>query len=199
MPKQINDQTWLNNKKYMDLQNWGWGWCFGDPSFVHAGKGRFNNMRKECQIKTFNGLDSFSYVCRMIKIESNTTQTPTGEPQIKSVGASGQKCWRNLGGKLHWGSLLRLHWVSQYKLMLMLTMPCSSKNEVYSCSCSNFNKDRSVKSRKKDVKSAKSCTTRLDATCVCLRRIAWQSASKHWRQHHVKQFQNRQNQAKKHA
>ena len=37
--------------------------------------GKFQNMRKECQIKTFDGLGPFSYVCRMISFEPNTTET----------------------------------------------------------------------------------------------------------------------------
>ena len=37
--------------------------------------GRFQNMRKECRIKTFDGLGPFSYVCRMINFEPNTTET----------------------------------------------------------------------------------------------------------------------------
>ena len=37
--------------------------------------GRFQNMRKECRIKTFDGLGPFSYVCRMINAEPNTTET----------------------------------------------------------------------------------------------------------------------------
>ena len=37
--------------------------------------GNFQNMRKECQIKTFDGLGPFSYVCRMISFEPNTTET----------------------------------------------------------------------------------------------------------------------------
>ena len=41
--------------------------------------GRFHNMTKECQIKSFDGLGSFSYVCRMIRFEPNTTETPTSE------------------------------------------------------------------------------------------------------------------------
>ena len=41
--------------------------------------GRFNNMRKECQIKSFDGLGPFSYVCRMVKFEPNTTETLTSE------------------------------------------------------------------------------------------------------------------------
>ena len=36
-------------------------------------------MRKECQIKTFDGLGPFSYVCRMISFEPDTTETHTGE------------------------------------------------------------------------------------------------------------------------
>ena len=41
--------------------------------------GNFQNMRKECQIKTFDGLGPFSYVCRMISFEPNTTETHTSE------------------------------------------------------------------------------------------------------------------------
>ena len=41
--------------------------------------GNFQNMRKECQIKTFDGLGPFSYVCRMISFEPNTTETRTNE------------------------------------------------------------------------------------------------------------------------
>ena len=41
--------------------------------------GNFQNMRKECQIKTFDGLGPFSYVCRMISFEPNTTETHMSE------------------------------------------------------------------------------------------------------------------------
>ena len=34
--------------------------------------GRFQNMRKECRIKTWDGFGPFSYVCRMIQHEPNT-------------------------------------------------------------------------------------------------------------------------------
>ena len=62
--------------------------------------GRFQNMRKECRIKTFDGLGPFSYVCRMIQHEPNTNTTETGksetvassvalcEPQLEHVGSS---------------------------------------------------------------------------------------------------------------
>ena len=30
--------------------------------------GHFQNMRKECHIKNFDGLGPFSYVCRMIRV-----------------------------------------------------------------------------------------------------------------------------------
>ena len=56
-------------------------------------------MRKECCIKTFDGLGPFSYVCRMIQHESNTNTTENGksetvassvalcEPQLDMQGA----------------------------------------------------------------------------------------------------------------
>ena len=62
--------------------------------------GRFQNMRKECRIKTFDGLRPFSYVCRMIQHEPNTNTTETGksetvassvalcEPQLEHAGSS---------------------------------------------------------------------------------------------------------------
>ena len=62
--------------------------------------GRFQNMRKECRIKTFDGLGPFSYVCRMIQHEPNTNTTETGksetvassvalcEPQLEHAGSS---------------------------------------------------------------------------------------------------------------
>ena len=57
-------------------------------------------MRKECRIKTFDGLGPFSYVCRMIQHEPNTNTTETGksetvassvalwEPQLEHAGGS---------------------------------------------------------------------------------------------------------------
>ena len=36
--------------------------------------GYFKNMRRECQIKTFDGLGSFSYVCRMIRFSEPNTK-----------------------------------------------------------------------------------------------------------------------------
>ena len=42
---------------------------------------RFQNMRKECHIKTFDGLEPFSYVCRMIQHEPNTNTTETGKSE----------------------------------------------------------------------------------------------------------------------
>ena len=62
--------------------------------------GRFQNIRKECRIKTFDGLGPFSYVCRMIQHEPNTNTTETGksetvassvalcEPQLEYAGSS---------------------------------------------------------------------------------------------------------------
>ena len=62
--------------------------------------GRFQNMRKECRIKTFDGLGPFSYVCRMIQHEPNINTTETGksetvassvalcEPQLEYAGGS---------------------------------------------------------------------------------------------------------------
>ena len=62
--------------------------------------GRFQNMRKECRIKTFDGLGPFSYVCRMIQHEPNTNTTENGksetvassvalcEPQLEHAGSS---------------------------------------------------------------------------------------------------------------
>ena len=38
-------------------------------------------MRKECRIKTFDGLGPFSYVCRMIRNEPNTNTTETGKSE----------------------------------------------------------------------------------------------------------------------
>ena len=61
--------------------------------------GRFQNMRKECRIKTFDGLGPFSYVCRMIQHEPNTNTTEKGksetvassvalcEPQLEYAGS----------------------------------------------------------------------------------------------------------------
>ena len=61
--------------------------------------GRFQNMRKECRIKTFDGLGPFSYVCRMIQHEPNTNTTEIGksetvassvalcEPQLEHAGS----------------------------------------------------------------------------------------------------------------
>ena len=62
--------------------------------------GRFQNMRKECRIKTFDGLGPFSFVCRTIQHEPNTNTTETGksetvassvalcEPQLEHAGSS---------------------------------------------------------------------------------------------------------------
>ena len=36
--------------------------------------GYFKNMRKECQVKTFDGLEPFSYVCRMIRFSKLNTK-----------------------------------------------------------------------------------------------------------------------------
>ena len=37
--------------------------------------GKFKNMRRECQIKSFDGLEQCSYVCRMIHFsEPNTIE-----------------------------------------------------------------------------------------------------------------------------
>ena len=46
--------------------------------------GRFNNMRKECQVKSFDGLGPFSYVCRMIKFEPNTTESLISQVDFES-------------------------------------------------------------------------------------------------------------------
>ena len=48
--------------------------------------GRFQNTRKECRIKTFDGLGPFSYVCRMINTEPNTNMTETDK--IENVASS---------------------------------------------------------------------------------------------------------------
>ena len=50
--------------------------------------GRFQNMRKECRIKTFDGLGPFSYVCRMMNAEPNTTETD----KIETVASSCDLC-----------------------------------------------------------------------------------------------------------
>ena len=52
--------------------------------------GRFQNMRKECRIKTFDGLGPFSYVCRMIQHEPNTNTTEIG--QSETVASSVALC-----------------------------------------------------------------------------------------------------------
>ena len=36
--------------------------------------GYFKNMRRECQVKTFDGLGPFSYVCRMIRFSEPNTK-----------------------------------------------------------------------------------------------------------------------------
>ena len=63
--------------------------------------GRFQNMRKECRIKTFDGLGPFSYVCRMIRNEPNTNTTETGKSE--TVASSVDLCEPQLG---HAGSSL---------------------------------------------------------------------------------------------
>ena len=64
--------------------------------------GNFQNMRKECQIKTFDGLGPFSYVCRMISFEPNTTETHMSkacvnfedlESDFKSCGPVKRTCF----------------------------------------------------------------------------------------------------------
>ena len=52
--------------------------------------GRFQNMRKECRIKTFDGLEPFSYVCRIISAEPNTNTTETDK--IETVALSCDLC-----------------------------------------------------------------------------------------------------------
>ena len=63
--------------------------------------GRFQNMRKECRIKTFDGLGPFSYVCRMIQHEPNTNTTEIGKCQ--TVASSVALCEPQLE---HAGSIL---------------------------------------------------------------------------------------------
>ena len=63
--------------------------------------GRFQNMRKECRIKTFDGLGPFSYVCRMIRNEPNINTTETGKSE--TVASSVDLCEPQLG---HAGSSL---------------------------------------------------------------------------------------------
>ena len=63
--------------------------------------GRFHNMRKECRIKTFDGLGPFSYFCRMIRNEPNTNITGTGKSE--TVASSVNLCEPQLG---HAGSSL---------------------------------------------------------------------------------------------
>ena len=59
---------------------------------------RFQNMRKECRIKTFDGLESFSYVCRMIQHESNTFTTENGKSETVASSVAlcepQLECWR---------------------------------------------------------------------------------------------------------
>ena len=43
------------------------------------------NMRKECRIKTFDGLGPFSYVCRMISTEPNTNTTEIGKSETVAL------------------------------------------------------------------------------------------------------------------
>ena len=58
-------------------------------------------MRKECRIKTFDGLGPFSYVRRMIRNEPNTNTTETGKSE--TVASSVDLCEPQLG---HAGSSL---------------------------------------------------------------------------------------------
>ena len=64
--------------------------------------GRFQNMRKECRIKTFDGLvGPFSYVCRMIQHEPNTNTTETGKSEtVASSVALCEPQWEHAGSSL---------------------------------------------------------------------------------------------------
>ena len=56
-------------------------------------------MRKECRIKTFDGLGPFSYVCRMIRLEPNTTETckiETCESDLEACGPQFETVERSL-------------------------------------------------------------------------------------------------------
>ena len=75
--------------------------CVSDPNAVtkvssiphvsfDENVGRFQNMRKECRIKTFDGLGPFSYVCRMISTEPNTNTTEIGKSE--TVASSCDLC-----------------------------------------------------------------------------------------------------------
>ena len=63
--------------------------------------GRFQNMRKECRIKTFDGLGPFSYVCQMIQHEPNTNTTETGKSEtVASSVALCEPQWEHAGSSL---------------------------------------------------------------------------------------------------
>ena len=52
--------------------------------------GHFKNMRRECQVKNFDGLGPFSYVCRMIHFsEPNTCQSKDVSTEVDRQGGRG--------------------------------------------------------------------------------------------------------------
>lgn len=46
--------------------------------------GKIQSMRKECQIKSFDGLGPFSYVCRTISFEPNTKVVELSEEDVQA-------------------------------------------------------------------------------------------------------------------
>ena len=66
---------------------------------VEENVGKFQNMRKECRIKTFDGLGPFSYVCRMIRFEPNTTETHLSESDFEVCGPQFETVERSLTEK----------------------------------------------------------------------------------------------------
>ena len=61
---------------------------------------RFQNMRKECRIKTFDGLGSFFHVCRMIQYESNTNTTENGKSETVASSVALCEPQKHAGGSL---------------------------------------------------------------------------------------------------
>ena len=54
--------------------------------------GHFKNMRRECQVKSFEGLEPFSYVCRMMRFsEPNTNEFEPEEGSIYSERCVGDQ------------------------------------------------------------------------------------------------------------
>ena len=71
------------------LVNW-WKWKLRDGSFISSvsaeeNVGYFKNMRRECQIKNFDGLGPFSYVCRMIRFSEPNTKEVEHEVFVDSA------------------------------------------------------------------------------------------------------------------